>query len=363
MAVVWLNRRLAQGRVSMSADPPETQAAIAWRQSRHRPVAIAGQTGHVHPGRHLAPIGDQRTVRRPPQWHRHGGPRSPRRPERARARCRPNGRRDPPETTLLVGTAILQVRFGGRGERSNEPFCYRSIVGVADLSPERRPRSAPWPGCDVTVVQPARGGRRRLYARRPWAEARRRRLVDSPDPEPGDLLGPPWTASLPSLTTCAATRPASFDRSGSPGDGDCQDSGRGDGRRARRRAGRSQGRRGGGGQRRAPDGRTGCTGRTNGPPTRPNSRSSGRAVGGARRAASTHDRPRWRPAPRIEPLSTSATSRLPERGRPRAGGHPAAGRARPGSHRGLDRPGPGRGFRPPSLWRRGCGPSGGRPFR
>jgi hypothetical protein len=33
MAVVWVKRRLAQGRVSMSAAPPETQEAMAWRHA------------------------------------------------------------------------------------------------------------------------------------------------------------------------------------------------------------------------------------------------------------------------------------------------------------------------------------------
>lgn len=45
-------------------------------------------------------------------------------------------------------------------------------------------------GCDVAVLQPAGGGRRRLYcsdAHR--AEARRRRLVEAPDPAPGDVVG------------------------------------------------------------------------------------------------------------------------------------------------------------------------------
>lgn len=46
-------------------------------------------------------------------------------------------------------------------------------------------------GCDVAVVQPAGGGRRRLYCSNAHrAEARRRRLVETPDPAPGDLLGP-----------------------------------------------------------------------------------------------------------------------------------------------------------------------------
>jgi hypothetical protein len=33
MAVVWVKRRLAQGRVSMSAAPSETQSAMAARQA------------------------------------------------------------------------------------------------------------------------------------------------------------------------------------------------------------------------------------------------------------------------------------------------------------------------------------------
>lgn len=46
-------------------------------------------------------------------------------------------------------------------------------------------------GCDVAVVQPAGGGRRRLYCSNAHrAEARRKRLVEAPDPAPGDLLGP-----------------------------------------------------------------------------------------------------------------------------------------------------------------------------
>jgi chromosome segregation ATPase len=46
-------------------------------------------------------------------------------------------------------------------------------------------------GCDVAVVQPASGGRRRLYCSNAHrAEARRKRLVEAPDPAPGELLGP-----------------------------------------------------------------------------------------------------------------------------------------------------------------------------
>ena len=46
-------------------------------------------------------------------------------------------------------------------------------------------------GCGVPVVQPAGGGRRRLYCSNAHrAEARRRRLVEAPEPAPGDLLGP-----------------------------------------------------------------------------------------------------------------------------------------------------------------------------
>jgi DNA repair exonuclease SbcCD ATPase subunit len=46
-------------------------------------------------------------------------------------------------------------------------------------------------GCEVAVVQPAGGGRRRLYCSNAHrAEARRKRLVETPDPSPGDLLGP-----------------------------------------------------------------------------------------------------------------------------------------------------------------------------
>lgn len=46
-------------------------------------------------------------------------------------------------------------------------------------------------GCDVAVVQPSGGGRRRLYCSNAHrAEARRKRLVEGPDPAPGELLGP-----------------------------------------------------------------------------------------------------------------------------------------------------------------------------
>ncbi|MDQ1391868.1 MAG: hypothetical protein QOF30_845 [Acidimicrobiaceae bacterium] len=46
-------------------------------------------------------------------------------------------------------------------------------------------------GCGEPVVQPAGGGRRRLYCSNAHrAEARRRRLADSPQPAPGELLSP-----------------------------------------------------------------------------------------------------------------------------------------------------------------------------
>ncbi len=46
-------------------------------------------------------------------------------------------------------------------------------------------------GCAEVVVQPPGGGRRRLYCSNAHrAEARRRRLAESPESAPGDLLGP-----------------------------------------------------------------------------------------------------------------------------------------------------------------------------
>jgi len=63
-------------------------------------------------------------------------------------------------------------------------------------------------GCEVAVVQPAGGGRRRLYCSNAHrAEARRKRLVETRDPAPGDLLGPALgrlAAVLDDLRGCEA---------------------------------------------------------------------------------------------------------------------------------------------------------------
>lgn len=78
---------------------------------------------------------------------------------------------------------------GRRGVRSNDPFCYASIVDPS--SPAGAGTSVcALDGCDVPVLQPAAGGRRRLYCSNAHrAEARRRRLVEAPDPAPGDVVG------------------------------------------------------------------------------------------------------------------------------------------------------------------------------
>lgn len=80
--------------------------------------------------------------------------------------------------------------MAGRGARSNDPFCYSSSVDAPTAAGPEGSICA-LAGCDITVVQPAGGGRRRLYCSNAHrAEARRRRLVEAPDPAPGDLLGP-----------------------------------------------------------------------------------------------------------------------------------------------------------------------------
>ena len=74
--------------------------------------------------------------------------------------------------------------------RSNERFCYDSTVSVTPVTGPETSVCA-LPGCVATVVQPAGGGRRRLYCSNAHrAEARRRRIADSPEPAPGELLGP-----------------------------------------------------------------------------------------------------------------------------------------------------------------------------
>lgn len=98
-------------------------------------------------------------------------------------------RRSPPVGIPLVG-ALLQPIFESRGVRSNDPFCYCSSVQAPSTAGPEASICA-LGGCEVAVVQPAGGGRRRLYCSNAHrAEARRRRLVDAPDPAPGDLLGP-----------------------------------------------------------------------------------------------------------------------------------------------------------------------------
>ena len=64
-------------------------------------------------------------------------------------------------------------------------------------------------GCDVAVVQPAKGGRRRLYCSNAHrAEARRRRIAEAPEPQSGELIGPALdrlAAVLGDLRTYEAT--------------------------------------------------------------------------------------------------------------------------------------------------------------
>jgi len=72
---------------------------------------------------------------------------------------------------------------------SNDLFCYASIVGSPTTAGPGTSACA-LDGCDVPVLQPAGGGRRRLYCSNAHrAEARRRRLVGAPDPSPGDVVG------------------------------------------------------------------------------------------------------------------------------------------------------------------------------
>lgn len=73
--------------------------------------------------------------------------------------------------------------------RSNEANCYRSSVPET-FSPQTSPSVCALPGCEVTVIQPARGGRHRLYCSNAHrAEARRRRLAGAPEPAPADAMG------------------------------------------------------------------------------------------------------------------------------------------------------------------------------
>ena len=72
---------------------------------------------------------------------------------------------------------------------SNEPYRYSSYV--TEPTPDLRPVAVcTLDGCDITVVQPAGGGRRRLYCSNAHrAEARRRRLAASPEAPAADVLG------------------------------------------------------------------------------------------------------------------------------------------------------------------------------
>jgi len=72
--------------------------------------------------------------------------------------------------------------------RSNEPYCYGSVVSEPIIAGSQ-PSVCALADCDVAVVQPAGGGRHRLYcsdAHR--AEARRRRLAGSPEVAPPDVV-------------------------------------------------------------------------------------------------------------------------------------------------------------------------------
>ena len=362
MAVVWLKRRLAQGRVSISAAPPETQAAMAWRHGRHRAVPVAGQTGDVDPRRNLAPVGHQRTVRGPPLGHRHGAHVFDVDPHGCRFGAERTAVDSHARTTLLAGTLLLQVRFGGRGVRSNEPFCYRSTVSPTPVT-EPAASACALPGCGVTVVQPAGGGRRRLYCSNAHrAEARRRRIADSPDSAPGEVLGPAlerlggvlnelrgYEASLRSadpgrqaVETAKVRAAATADvlaaqQSAAQAAEEAADS------TERLKAERVQ----------WEDERSRYEVQLEELRT---------ALSAAReRAASSPGRSRSRPDRASGRPSTNVTSRPPMPRPPTRRRRPPAGRARPGSHRGRNRPSPGRGIRPPSLRRRGCEPSGGRP--
>ena len=91
---------------------------------------------------------------------------------------------------LLARTILLQVIFSSGGVRSNDPIRYSTNVTTRSSIKADAPVCA-LPGCDVAVVQPTKGGRRRLYCSNAHrAEARRRRIADSPEPAPGELIGP-----------------------------------------------------------------------------------------------------------------------------------------------------------------------------
>lgn len=72
---------------------------------------------------------------------------------------------------------------------TNEPYRYSSNVNEPTVDGARTELCA-LEGCDAAVVQPAGGGRRRLYCSNAHrAEARRRRLATAPEPAPADVLG------------------------------------------------------------------------------------------------------------------------------------------------------------------------------
>ena len=72
---------------------------------------------------------------------------------------------------------------------TNEPYRYSSLVSEPTAAGPGVTVCG-LPGCDVPVVQPAGGGRRRLYCSNAHrAEARRRRLAAAPEQSSPDVLG------------------------------------------------------------------------------------------------------------------------------------------------------------------------------
>ena len=92
----------------------------------------------------------------------------------------------------------------------------------------------------VAVVQPPSEGRRRLYCSNAHrAEARRRRIAETPELQSGELIDPARSASPPSWTTCVPTRRRSARSIRAPGGGGCQPSSRSDRRGPCRPGGRA----------------------------------------------------------------------------------------------------------------------------
>ena len=157
------------------------------------------KAGDVDPGRNLAPVGAP--AHRPPpaaagtRWAPRFRRRSPEAP--VRSSCERVSGSTEMHSTCGKPTSPSDNLPAGECGRTNR-IRYNSNVTTPMIPPIDSTICA-LPGCGVAVVQPAGGGRKRLYCTNAHrAEARRRRLADSPRRHPESSWVRSWSGSPPS---------------------------------------------------------------------------------------------------------------------------------------------------------------------